>query len=58
MDMWLILIGTINYYNSINGYKTLINCFSTLGHTVLGVFNFYAASKFAVSAITQGIIIY
>ncbi|OXA55394.1 dehydrogenase/reductase SDR family member 11 [Folsomia candida] len=32
----------------------IININSTLGHHVLGIFNFYASTKFAVTALTQG----
>ena len=36
-----------------NGYDHF-TIFSTLGHVVLGIFNFYAATKFAVTALSQG----
>jgi len=32
----------------------VININATLGHVVLGIFNFYAATKFAVTALSQG----
>jgi NADP-dependent 3-hydroxy acid dehydrogenase YdfG len=32
----------------------IININSVLGHQVLGIFNFYASTKFAVTALTQG----